>query len=203
MNSPKFETLPIQRPASSAPVLQRKRNIPSNDRRESEKPDPYATPLHRTLDATLIIVTVLVFAFVWRSSARGNGLPPLQIVETATAPTTSTILISNTGTLLHDSIPGDEKVTASSGALTLHPTAIVAAVGSPTMATSTPHISPASEMMSGMSSFPGGASGRRTMSSATHGYLSAPLVVASMLATTGALAGLMVYHSPRTLFNRS
>ena len=37
-----------------------------------EKPDPYETPFHRRLDAALVLVTVLIFALLWRSSERGQ-----------------------------------------------------------------------------------------------------------------------------------
>ena len=39
---------------------------------KTEKPDPYATPFHRRLDAALLLITVLIFAFLWRSSERGQ-----------------------------------------------------------------------------------------------------------------------------------
>ena len=43
-------------------------------RERADKPDPYATPLHRSVDLILLIVAVLIFAFVWSSSARGEML---------------------------------------------------------------------------------------------------------------------------------
>ena len=46
--------------------------LPPGARQKTEKPDPYATPFHRSLDALLIVLTLLLFAFLLRSGERGQ-----------------------------------------------------------------------------------------------------------------------------------
>ena len=46
--------------------------VPPGARQKNEKPDPYATPFHRSLDALLILLALLLFAFLMRSAERGQ-----------------------------------------------------------------------------------------------------------------------------------
>lgn len=55
--------------------------VPSVAPYPAEKPDPYATPFHRSLDAALILVTVLIVAFVWRSAEGGHSELSAQRVQ--------------------------------------------------------------------------------------------------------------------------
>ena len=70
---------------------------------DAEKPDPYATPFHRSLDAALILVTVLVFAFLWLSSDRGqytgdpeSSVPRVELNSTWAKPAGDAMIVANT-----------------------------------------------------------------------------------------------------------